>query len=177
MLSNSDAKLIVEEIREILNLESDDPVSLIETIRKLEKVVKAVPRMESFITSITRHLSDDQHNHTPLEQVIPRVSYLKSLEEKQHSIITQLSSMTNNLQSPDHMISVVKEQLNQQARVLQYLMQLFNANDFKTLLESVKAKMLYYSDASTFMKQARLALNMQEDSFPTIMSVISWYCK
>lgn len=50
------------------------------------------------------------------------------------------------------MISVIKEQLNQQARVLQYLMQLFNANDFKTLLESVKSKMLYYSDASTFMK-------------------------
>ena len=53
---------------------------IIETIRKLEKVVKAVPRMESFITSITRHLSEDQQNPVPLEQVIPRVSYLKSLE-------------------------------------------------------------------------------------------------
>ena len=58
-------------------------------------------------------------------------------------------------------------------------MQLFNASDFKTLLESVNAKMLYYSDASTFMKQARLALNMPDDDncFPTIMSVINWYCK
>ena len=32
---------------------------IIETIRKLEKVVKAVPRMEAFIQSICKQLSDN----------------------------------------------------------------------------------------------------------------------
>jgi hypothetical protein len=52
-------KVIFEEIREILNLSnSDDPVLILETIRKLERVVKAVPRMEAFITNISRALSN-----------------------------------------------------------------------------------------------------------------------
>jgi len=40
-------------------LDSDDPVSILETVRKLEKVVKAVPRMENFITNISRTLAED----------------------------------------------------------------------------------------------------------------------
>jgi len=51
--------LVIEEIQEILQLDKDDPALLIETIRKLEKVVKAVPRMETFITNICRTLSND----------------------------------------------------------------------------------------------------------------------
>ncbi len=43
--------MILSEIASILELPSgEDPVYLLETIRKLEKVVKAVPRMEAFIT-------------------------------------------------------------------------------------------------------------------------------
>jgi hypothetical protein len=38
----------------------DDPVQILETIKKLEKVVKAVPRMESFITNICQVLGDGQ---------------------------------------------------------------------------------------------------------------------
>ena len=53
---------------------------ILETIRKLEKVVKAVPRMEGFITSISRALSHDSNSSLPLEQVIPRASFLRSLE-------------------------------------------------------------------------------------------------
>ena len=59
MLGQSDAKMIIEEIREILSLDSDDPVLVLETVRKLEKVVKAVPRMENFITSISRNIAEE----------------------------------------------------------------------------------------------------------------------
>jgi hypothetical protein len=53
-ISAGDAKLIIEEIQEILSLENDDPVLIVETVRKLEKVVKAVPRMENFISNICK---------------------------------------------------------------------------------------------------------------------------
>ncbi len=59
--------MVLNEVREILNLESDDPVLILETIRKLEKVVKAVPRMENFITNISRNLSLDPQSPVPLE--------------------------------------------------------------------------------------------------------------
>ena len=55
---------------------------IIETIRKLEKVVKAVPRMESFITSITRHLSEDQQN--PVEIGLQAMSL--QLDETRHRV-------------------------------------------------------------------------------------------
>lgn len=58
-LSSSDAKIVIGEIQEVLKLQSDDPVLIIETIRKLEKVVKAVPRMETFISNICKQLSDE----------------------------------------------------------------------------------------------------------------------
>ncbi len=48
-IAGSDAKLIIDEISDILQLDQEDPALIIETIRKLEKVVKAVPRMEAFI--------------------------------------------------------------------------------------------------------------------------------
>jgi hypothetical protein len=59
MMGQSDAKLMLSEIREVLNLDSEDPVAILETVRKLEKVVKAVPRMENFITNISRTLAED----------------------------------------------------------------------------------------------------------------------
>jgi len=59
MMGQSDAKFVLSEIREVLNLESEDPVAILETVRKLEKVVKAVPRMENFITNISRTLAED----------------------------------------------------------------------------------------------------------------------
>lgn len=58
-ISAGDAKLVIDEITEILKLENDDPVLIIETVRKLEKVVKAVPRMENFIQNICKALSED----------------------------------------------------------------------------------------------------------------------
>ena len=42
-----------------MSLEDSDPVKLLETIRKLERVVKAVPRMEGFIKNVSLALSDD----------------------------------------------------------------------------------------------------------------------
>jgi len=59
MMGQSDAKFVLSEIREVLNLDSEDPVAILETVRKLEKVVKAVPRMENFITNISRTLAED----------------------------------------------------------------------------------------------------------------------
>ena len=81
MIGNSDAKMVLEEVRGVLSLESnDDPVLIIDTVRKLAQVVKAVPRLESFINNISRTLSEDPQNPVPLEQVIPRVGFLRDLE-------------------------------------------------------------------------------------------------
>lgn len=54
LISASDTKMMVDEISDILQLDQGDPAMFIETIRKLEKVVKAVPRMEAFIQSICK---------------------------------------------------------------------------------------------------------------------------
>ena len=67
ILGQSDAKMLLSEIREVLNLESEDPVIILETVRKLEKVVKAVPRMENFITNISRTLAEDPSSPVALE--------------------------------------------------------------------------------------------------------------
>ena len=80
MMGQSDAKLVLSEIRELLNLDCEDPVAILETVRKLEKVVKAVPRMENFITNISRTLAEDPSNPVALEQIIPRVGFLRDLE-------------------------------------------------------------------------------------------------
>ena len=58
--------------------------------------------------------------------------------------------MTQRLASQNH--SLENEQRD---RVMGYLMQLFSANDYKTLLESVNSKMLIYSDANTFIRSVR----------------------
>lgn len=80
MLGTSDIKLVLEEIREILGVERDDPILILETVRKMEKVVKAVPRMENFITSISRGLAEDPAIPIPLEQLLPRIAFLRHLE-------------------------------------------------------------------------------------------------
>ena len=80
MMGQSDAKLVLSEISELLNLDCEDPVAILETVRKLEKVVKAVPRMENFITNISRTLAEDPSNPVALEHIIPRVGFLRDLE-------------------------------------------------------------------------------------------------
>jgi hypothetical protein len=92
MLGQSDSTMILEEIRQILNLDSDDPVSILETVRKLEKVVKAVPRMEGFITNISRCIAE-QEKPVPLEQIIPRAAYLRDLENKHQNFILAIQKL------------------------------------------------------------------------------------
>jgi len=168
--TQGDAKLVLAEIVQILDLpDVEDPVPILETIRKLEKVVKAVPRMESFITSISRVLSPDHPSaQLALEQVIPRAGFLKALEHQYSMLLHHLlpfsppdQTLETLLLNPEPLAIALSSQLQareeqqQQARVLNYLMQVFAAADYKGLLESVNAKMLYYSDASTFVRQAR----------------------
>ena len=57
--TQSDSRMVVDEICTILCLEDNDPVTLLDTIRKLEKVVKAVPRMEGFIHNLSFVMSDN----------------------------------------------------------------------------------------------------------------------
>jgi len=49
-------------------------------------------------------------------------------------------------------------------------MQLFSASDYKQLLESVNAKMLTYSEASTFLRQIRGVLGGGNGSATTMKS-------
>ena len=55
-ISKSDAKLVLQEICTILQISTDDYAELIETVRKIERVVKAVPRMEGFISNLCKEL-------------------------------------------------------------------------------------------------------------------------
>ena len=45
---------MLTEICEIFELAPDDNVALIDTVRKINKVVQAVPRMEAFIGNISQ---------------------------------------------------------------------------------------------------------------------------
>ena len=51
--------MVLDEVCSILSLDSNDAVVLLDTVRKLEKVVKAVPRMEGFIHSLSVVMSDN----------------------------------------------------------------------------------------------------------------------
>ncbi len=93
MIGQSDAKMILLEIKDILNVNSEDPVAVLETIRKMEKVVKAVPRMENFITNISRTLAEDPSLPVALEQIIPRVGYLRDLELQHRSLSLAISGL------------------------------------------------------------------------------------
>ena len=72
---------MVDEICQILSLADNDPVVLLDTVRKLEKVVKAVPRMESFIHNLSVAMSDNDKNGEvlPLEQIMPRLNLWKGI--------------------------------------------------------------------------------------------------
>ena len=54
-------------------------MTLLDTIRKLEKVVKAVPRMESFIHNLSVAMSEDEQTVLPLEQILPRLNLWKGI--------------------------------------------------------------------------------------------------
>ena len=78
----SDARLVLDEICEILSVPGADPVVLLDTIRKLERVVKAVPRMEGFIQNLSLVLGEgygDAIKPLPLEQIIPRLNLWKQI--------------------------------------------------------------------------------------------------
>jgi hypothetical protein len=48
--------LVLQEICDILELPLNDNVVVIETVRKISKVVQAIPRMEGFISNISRQM-------------------------------------------------------------------------------------------------------------------------
>lgn len=77
--TKGDARLVLDEICQILSVPNSDPVSLLETIRKLEKVVKAVPRMEGFIFNLSHAMADDTHKPLPLENILPRLGIWKQI--------------------------------------------------------------------------------------------------
>lgn len=60
---------MLEEVCEALKIESCDNVVVIETVRKIAKVIHAVPRMEGFISNISKLMLmlDDPHESLPLE--------------------------------------------------------------------------------------------------------------
>jgi hypothetical protein len=75
-----DARMVVDEICQILCVPDSDPVVLLETVRKLEKVVKAVPRMEGFIHNLSLTMADGYSDKLlPLEQIIPRLNLWKQI--------------------------------------------------------------------------------------------------
>ena len=71
----------MDEVGRILGLPNSDPNSVLETVRKLEKVVKAVPRMENFIHNVSMTMSEDDANRQPLplEKILPLLTHWKAI--------------------------------------------------------------------------------------------------
>jgi hypothetical protein len=66
---------VLAEVCQILAVETDDCDELLKIVRKIERVVQAVPRMEGFISNLCREMtmSEDRVAQLPLEQMVPRV--------------------------------------------------------------------------------------------------------
>lgn len=66
--SQKDCKLVLGEVCAIMQIEND-PVTLIDYARKIQQVLKAVPRMENFIQSICLQvtIAEDVSERLPLE--------------------------------------------------------------------------------------------------------------
>ena len=63
----SDAKLILSEALQIFQIDSSDSVVILDALRKISKVLQAVPRMEGFITNISRTVNSDPTEALPLD--------------------------------------------------------------------------------------------------------------
>ena len=93
-----DARMVIEEICQILCLPDSDPVVLLETIRKLEKVVKAVPRMEGFIHNLSVTMADGYGDKPlPLEQILPRLGLWKQIVTHSQSQLEPLLKLKVDL--------------------------------------------------------------------------------
>ncbi|CDW84876.1 UNKNOWN [Stylonychia lemnae] len=180
-MSAGDARMIIEEIQEILKLETEDPGQIIETIRKLEKVVKAVPRMENFIQNICKQMSEDPNRPTPIEQIIPQIQYLRDiainqagpLQQFKRDLIYLLFQRDNiNMQNQDLIMEIErliieKEQMKQQSvvetesqRAFKYILELFESKDSTQLLDKVNQTFVYVNEFNTFMRIIRGILQM-----------------
>eukprot|EP00347_Sterkiella_histriomuscorum_P008547 403344679 len=193
-LSAGDAKLVIEEITEILKLENNDPVQIIETIRKLEKVVKAVPRMESFIQNICKATSEDPNQLVSIEQVIPKLKLWKDIVLNQFGALQQLKRdliylifqrdniqlMNGDVYKEVERIIIEKEHLKTQAqaetesqRTFTYLLELFEASESHSLVEKVNQTFVYVNEFNTFMRIVRGILHMDQSmTVTTCLNVI-----
>ena len=52
---------------------------MLTTVQKLEKVVKAVPRMEHFIHNVSLTMGEEDGRPLPLEKVLPLLSHWKAI--------------------------------------------------------------------------------------------------
>ena len=82
---NSTAVIILKKVLEILNIENplgkfceESSCTILETVKKIQKVVMAVPRMESFIKQLCSAVFP--HQQSPqLENIIPEIYRLHSM--------------------------------------------------------------------------------------------------
>ena len=63
----------------MLGLPEYNAHSVLETVRKLEKVVKAVPRMEGFIHNVSMAMSEDDMQPLALEKILPLLAHWKAI--------------------------------------------------------------------------------------------------
>lgn len=68
-------------------------------MRKIERVVQAVPRMEGFISNLCREMtmSEDRVAQLPLEQMIPRLQIWKQIVEQTQTSLAPLIGLKQNL--------------------------------------------------------------------------------
>ena len=146
---DSSASVILNKILQILNIQNTiGNAKIIETVQKIEKVVKAVPRMEAFLKSVAATIFPD-HPNPPLDQLIPEILKLQS-----NPLINSLKSMLRpnlELVSDQELVEKFKILLEnsskaasksdydtQRDRCFEYLHKLFQSNnDNKLLLERI----------------------------------------
>ena len=74
-----EAKRAIENVAQVLGLPDASPTAVIGTVQKLEKVVKAVPRMEHFIHNVSLTMGEEDGRPLPLDKVIPLLNHWKAI--------------------------------------------------------------------------------------------------
>ena len=76
---DSESRKALQDVASVLGLPDSQPAAVLSTVQKLEKVVKAVPRMEHFIHNVSLTMGEEDGRPLPLEKVLPLLTHWKAI--------------------------------------------------------------------------------------------------
>ena len=145
-LSDRDHDLIIEEVCKVLNLKQASQI--VPAVKKLEKVLRAVPSLENFIQDIFYIVSsnDNTDEKITMENLIPNLK--KSFKE------------LNDLKYSRSGNTVNKFGFYQEA--IQHFKYLFEIDKDEDLIETMDQVFLFVHELRSFLKSIRITLNLED---------------